>query len=68
MKWRPFGRVRGHRARMERDVVLAEKQLRETRSKRSEVSELSTWAREARERNHLTAMFYRGLAEGGNRG
>lgn len=29
-----------------------------------EVHELSTWARETRERNHLTALFIKSLREG----
>lgn len=45
-------------------VVAAEEQLREVRAKGDEITALSRWAKERREQNHLTELFYAGRPRG----
>lgn len=55
MKWPPWGKSL---QQAKAETADAERKLEEVRSQRDEVDELAQWARAARERNHLTDLFF----------
>jgi len=57
-------RIFRRHAKAKREVIEAQEAHERIEAQWPEVHELSTWARETRERNHLTALFIDSLHGG----